>query len=296
MPLLYKSTDGGAPPLTLDKGNLNGILKAILVNGYGNNPAAGWTLEYEDAANDICIYRNSVANGTGGFLRVAFMTPGFSDVLVCEAATGTATANLINPTYSVKIRYDITGGSFPWAAVADDRSIYLKILAGDDKNENQVYFFGDFVSVIAGDLYNFAVAGTDNDRTPVGNYYGGNIYFLKDRLGGNFSVGANATNKNIGSSDFFGDVGSDVNYPYNGAIFRERPFFVEALTQPRGKLPGLTVFGHNGAEMMSDLGLAYRSASIDDVVKPVVIEGINYIPLPTRGGIVFIDTDNWRVL
>jgi predicted chitinase len=39
----YMSTDAGAPVLDGNAGSMNTVLRAILVNGYGAKPAAGWT-------------------------------------------------------------------------------------------------------------------------------------------------------------------------------------------------------------------------------------------------------------
>lgn len=49
-PIIYKSTDTGAPQLTVTAGAMNAVIKACLVAGYGSKSAAGWDVVYEDLA------------------------------------------------------------------------------------------------------------------------------------------------------------------------------------------------------------------------------------------------------
>ncbi len=282
---LYKSSNYAAQPLTNQRYSLNAVLKACLVNGYGSTAAAGWNLEYEDTGNDICVFRNQTA-----FLYSAFDSDGWQNIKACEAFTN---GNCINPTASVKVRYDVGNSNIPYAVIADEKSFYLKIDSGNNRLINQVYFFGDFVSLLPGDLYNFAITGIKDNLTPVCAYNGGEMSLLKNEDGTSATSAVSATKNNIGTDNWFGNVDSAVNYPFNGAVFREKPFFCEASRVPRGKLPGLTIFGHKGTDLMSAVGMAYRSNSIDDTVKECTFEGTNYIALHTQKGIIFLDMDNW---
>ena len=283
--MLYKSSDYRAQQLTNQKHSLNAVLKACLVSGYGNKPAAGWTLEYEDTDNDICVFRSQTA-----FLYSAFGSNGWQNIKACEAFTN---GDCANPTPIARIRYDVGNDTIPYAIVADDRSFYIKIDSGNERVINQAYFFGDFVSLLPGDLYNFATTGIKDNFTPVGAYNSGEMYLLKNAEGTSATVAVSATKNNIGTNDWFGNVDSAVNYPFNGAVFREKPFFCESGGIPRGKLPGLTVFGHKGTDLMTAVGIAYRSNSIDDTVKECTFEGVNYIAMHTQKGVIFLDVDNW---
>ncbi len=69
-PIVYKSTDAGAPTLDGNKGSLITVLKACLVNGYGAKAGAGWTIALEDAANYKIIFRNNSTTGSGRYFRI----------------------------------------------------------------------------------------------------------------------------------------------------------------------------------------------------------------------------------
>src|SRR5688572_17930871 len=74
----YRSTDSGAPALTGQVGSGIAWLKACPVGtgglaygtGINEKQAAGWTVAFEDAPNNICVFRSSVAAGGGFYLRV----------------------------------------------------------------------------------------------------------------------------------------------------------------------------------------------------------------------------------
>lgn len=49
---VYKSTDDGAPQLTVANGEIKTLLKAVLCTGYGDKAGEGWNLVYEDLDNN----------------------------------------------------------------------------------------------------------------------------------------------------------------------------------------------------------------------------------------------------
>ena len=59
--------DTGAPSLAPGNGNLQDLLKAVLVDGYGSYDPLGWSMEYDDTLNDVRVFRNDPA-GTGFYL------------------------------------------------------------------------------------------------------------------------------------------------------------------------------------------------------------------------------------
>ncbi len=65
---VYRSTDAGAPQLNGVAGSLITVLDAVLVNGYGSKPAAGWTKPF--SGTNKAVYRNSPTLGTGTYYRV----------------------------------------------------------------------------------------------------------------------------------------------------------------------------------------------------------------------------------
>lgn len=83
----YSSTDTGAPQMGGNAaGSLLGVLRAVLVDGYGDKQPLGWELMFVDAVNHIHVYRprsgsrmflKVVDNGTirvNNIFRAAFMS------------------------------------------------------------------------------------------------------------------------------------------------------------------------------------------------------------------------------
>lgn len=58
-PIIYKSTDTGAPQLTVTAGAMNAVIKACLVAGYGSKAAAGWDVVYEDLVTKKLAIRST---------------------------------------------------------------------------------------------------------------------------------------------------------------------------------------------------------------------------------------------
>lgn len=58
-PIIYKSTDAGAPQLTVTAGAMNTVIKACLVTGYGSKAAAGWEIVHEDLATKKLAIRST---------------------------------------------------------------------------------------------------------------------------------------------------------------------------------------------------------------------------------------------
>ena len=75
-PIIYRSDDPNAPVLNgSDRTCVVNLLKACLVNGYGDKPGAGWTMPFVSADGRIAAFRNNPVNGTGFFLRVNHASP-----------------------------------------------------------------------------------------------------------------------------------------------------------------------------------------------------------------------------
>lgn len=282
MPELYKSSDASAPQLTQQKGSFNNVLKTYLLS-------TGWSLEYENTTADLCVFSNQL-----GYLCSEFDRIGVQKIRACEAYVN---GECINPTPYVYVLYNVTG-YIQYAIVADQKAIYLKIDAGADRAINQVYFFGRFVSVIPGDLYNFAIAGLDSslNNSALCAYRSGAMFVLKNRLGSTVAmleiVSAYATGWDI----IFGSTINFCAYPYYGACFIESPWLVEDGLYPRGKLPGFIIAKHQATDLMKAVGIIYRSNFIGETAKLVAFENRSYFALHTRKGIIFIDRDKWGSL
>lgn len=65
---VYRSTDVGAPTAPVAAGGFLAILKACLVDGYGDKPPAGWTIPFSSGST-IAVFQQG-AGGNGRFFRV----------------------------------------------------------------------------------------------------------------------------------------------------------------------------------------------------------------------------------
>lgn len=181
--VLYLSSDASAPTWASGTGGLIAFLDAVLVNGYGSKPAAGWTKVF--TGTNKAVYRSG-ATGNRFYLRVnntsgtatlrAYET--MSDVdtgtgpfpSVAQSATGTGLDPLVS------------GG---WAVAANDRAFYIfnytqtspsAILPGvtiSTANSWQSSFaFGRFTSLVTGDNYNHFILGGAIGGSGAGTYFG----------------------------------------------------------------------------------------------------------------------------
>lgn len=174
---VYKSTDAGAPALTGQVGSLVALLDAILVNGYGAKPAAGWTKAFAGA--NLAAYRNNVATGTGFYLAVNDNAPGatagareaqargFEVMTTVSAGTGAfpTTAQLAVSGVPIRKSSFADATSRPWKAYADNKTFYLFINLRDFVGWSG-FAFGD-IYAIATDPYRALIAGrfTQNNDT-----------------------------------------------------------------------------------------------------------------------------------
>ena len=147
---VYKGNDTGAPTLSASLGDLNAIIKACLVDGYGSKSGAGWTLELEDAPNHKMILRNNPTTGNGRYYRFqddGVPYSGFSGtgnhiatMRGCESYTDidTTAGNFPNVDgadtsdnstfYGVSIaKGNSATNPHAWMIFADDRTCYLQL-------------------------------------------------------------------------------------------------------------------------------------------------------------------------
>jgi hypothetical protein len=267
MPNIWTSKDTDAPILTPNKGSFTRLLKAVLTQGYGEQAAAGWTLAFEDTYDDIVVFKNA---GTGYFLRFAYAEAG--KVYVTSYESMTDVNHGTNWSRNYLLDYYAEQTPLAWAIVGDNKSFYFYA-----KDTRRLWFFGDFPSFIAGELWNFAVSGRYLEG------YGNFIDAIRKSTGEAGHVSLTLAGNPFGSN-YFGGEGNLISYPYFGNVFISKPVLFEDA-QPRGVLCGLTDFKHKKEDLIASLG-------IDGwVIKEV--EGVNYIFFETCYGVVAIDLDNW---
>jgi hypothetical protein len=167
---LYKSTDASAPVLTGQVGSLVTLLDAILVNGYGALPAAGWTKAF--SATNKADYRNSATGGTGFYLDVddtAVSTAlgarsarmrGFEAMTAISTGTGsfpTSTQSSVALQVYKSSTADATARA--WICIADQYTFTLLTKPGGEVSGWSTFHFGDMYSFKSGDAYRCIIIG-----------------------------------------------------------------------------------------------------------------------------------------
>jgi len=158
---IYTSSDPSAPVMTGTSGSLVALLDAVLVNGYGSKPAAGWTKAFSGV--DRAAYRQG--SGSQFYLRVRDDGPGTSTfqearVVGYESMTDVDTGTglfggAITTTFMVA-RKSATANATArnWICYADSRTLYLFILTGDGVDVYCCLAFGDFYTLSPTDKWN----------------------------------------------------------------------------------------------------------------------------------------------
>lgn len=171
---LYKSDDASAPVLTGSAGSLVALLDAVLVNGYGTKPGAGWAIAYTatnkrqyqmgEGGSGCQVFIDDAAPGTHGG-REARMT-GFKAGSAIGAGTGQfpTLAQTGVGIGAVVIRKSSAAdtSSREWTIVADENTFYLFINTGDVSMTAPYcsgIMFGDFESYAPNDTNNCMVIG-----------------------------------------------------------------------------------------------------------------------------------------
>ncbi len=170
---LYKSTDASAPALSGSAGALLTVLDAVLVNGYGSQTAAGWTIAY--TATNKRQYQMA-AGGTGCQLYIDDTGPGaattkearingFKAGSAIGVGTGQFPTNvqMVATSGTLVVRKSTTADATAraWTIIADGNTLYMFVESGDYTNPlmSHPWMFGDFFSYSSTDTNNCAIIG-----------------------------------------------------------------------------------------------------------------------------------------
>lgn len=200
---IYQYGDSGAPETRDDweesPAYFMEVMKACLVDGYGNKPAAGWAVVYEDMAdplhariafsngNGVIEFCNVGSNYLAVFIWDSIITPGTGQMdgsdwaaqmsegingwqgplnPAAQDGTGRWTTMRVN-----SLRFDLTDSDSYWTVFANDKSVLFLCHPGPDSSRN----------VIGNDLYSNssdtpsiffgAVKSPEIARDEPGNFY-----------------------------------------------------------------------------------------------------------------------------
>lgn len=212
---LYRSDDVGAPVLTAAAGSLIALLDAILVNGYGTKPAAGWTKAF--GGTNIAAYRMATTNGGNGhYMQVI-------DTGVAPATTSAARLR----GYEVMTDVNTGTGPFPSAAQITDGLYIHKSSTTDATARPWVAFCNDRVMYlwVRGNVTSLTSAGTSADHTTA---FGQGDSFMAGDQYHTFAIGATASA--ITSSAVFGELS-------NSDTLTTGHYVARAYTQSEGSRP-----------------------------------------------------------
>lgn len=160
---IYKSTDASAPTLSGTTGALITVLDAVLVNGYGTQPAAGWTKPF--SGTNLAVYRqgggnlfylrvNDSAVATGNDETAGAPTATEARIRGYETMTAVSTGLGYFPTvgqlgpgiiWQKSKTADAT--SRAWIIAADNRTMIIFVSTGEVASGYMAGYFGDFFSV-----------------------------------------------------------------------------------------------------------------------------------------------------
>lgn len=179
IPIVYRSTDPGAPVLNGQAGSLLAVLHAVLVAGYGSGatakPGAGWTRPYSNSG--VHVYRNSPLTGSGAYMRVCddgsaatLSTPRLGQVWAYSSMSSIDTGADQTPNPSMQARGSFIAKSLvasatacPWMVVATEIGFYLFVgWHNFPDNGMGAYYYGDLLSSVPGDPFPFVCFGSSD--------------------------------------------------------------------------------------------------------------------------------------
>ena len=170
VPIIYKSTDTSAPVLAgNDRTCLVNLLNKCLVTGYGDRPAAGWTMPFTDAGGTLAGFRNNTATGTGFFFQMDHATTSYPYQFATrayEAMSSESAGTLLFGSSTLGSMGSDTATQRPWYMIATDKWFLLHTMpsatvfptaaalaASTATYSGTTIFFGDIVKLSESDGY-----------------------------------------------------------------------------------------------------------------------------------------------
>jgi len=158
---IYRSTDAGAPTLSGNTASLIPLLDAVLVNGYGSKPAAGWTKPF--SGTNKAVYRNAANAIARSYFRVVDSTTnrfakvrGYDTMTDVDTGTGAfpLTSDITGDGLSIPKSSVLDGTSRQWIVAADERTLVLFIQYNNTHWD--MTYLGDGIPDVAGNS-NFSI-------------------------------------------------------------------------------------------------------------------------------------------
>lgn len=200
-PRIYKYTDANAPAPTDRYSALYEILKACLVDGYGSQPAAGWSMVYDTWSTDgLATFTNAAQSGVLGI--VAHTSNSYGCAIFCADAMVDATSPvtarttyqqitdvtaLVNSSSNVQLScYNTSSTWGQWVVVANE-NVAVVFLASSD-----TYLFTS-PSFISGQWLEVMIFGSAQSLRGLGSISNASV--------GNFGFAGRYNSYNVQSFD-----------------------------------------------------------------------------------------------
>jgi hypothetical protein len=281
---VYRYDDAGAPNLTGAAGSLIAILDAVLVNGYGVKPAAGWAkafsgtnkAAYRMGAGRFQAYFRVVDDASGAAGAKEAQMHAYESMSGIDAGANVFTGTGIS-TSDITFRKSNTADATvrPWMILADARTCIVLLCcnyAAADFRVNGTYF-GEFFSFVLNDNWAVCVIGrtADNDATtgytPEAIANGHQATSSWTLTGHWLARDSSGINRAVGFMKF--SVFQNTSGPMDGIFTFPNPADGGAILSPlyvreqspagtytlRGRLRGFWASGHSGAAMANGMGL-----------------------------------------
>lgn len=178
---VYRWDDTGAPKVLSGDGDIKTILKACLVTGYGEDEnrkePLGWEMPFENN-NDAC-FRSKHDKSTkwalgvyGGLNRYGCYLKGLKE----PSSERNAKFEMTQNEFYYSNRYGVDENNLQWVLIGHQRAFALVILNSGFADCNGFLYFGDFPSLLVGDVNNCIIASTSGySNDLIGGWIGGSI-------------------------------------------------------------------------------------------------------------------------
>lgn len=276
---VYRSSDAGAPQNTNTPGDIVAIMKACLVTGYGSKAGAGWSNPYNNGATVAVFLQGSGSNGR--YLRLDDSMPSATSPWAClinayesmsAHSTGLApfpTAGMTSSAQIVRVAATGVQAAREWTLIATEKAFYfINSTQATSNIYPQCFFFGDFISNVAGDQYNTVVVSqvAGNVLTTAQNMIvlGTSLYSgtaghamcrRYDQLGASFNCTFATDTAKCNATTNMGAGGMTYPHPADGGLYLAPVYCGELIggvtSVFRGLIPGIWVPCHNVAGMFS---------------------------------------------
>ena len=183
-PRVYLSSDPGAPVLQPTAGSFIAVLRACLVDGYGDKAPAGWTMPWSSGNPPTrAAFQQGSRSGYPQWILYVDNSGSDAGLAGYETLTGQDQGTGRFPAAGTFGVWTLGRQTESWILIADHRTFYFFTSdLGWDRGFGPVWF-GDFVSFKPGDQYACLLAAPHDSRPYWGEWNGFNMHYHMGSIG-----------------------------------------------------------------------------------------------------------------